>query len=93
MACKARYAHFCSGLRCTLLADLCLQGGVAPVLFMSVSLVDRIRTSLAAAEAAAAVAGTAPHSSDAWRSVLQVRHMVGGVEVHEVSSSSHTQPS
>jgi hypothetical protein len=39
---------------------------------MSVSLVDRIRTSLAAAEVAAAVAGEASCSSKAWRSVLQV---------------------
>jgi hypothetical protein len=42
---------------------------------MSVSLVDRIRTSLAAAEAAAAVAGEASCSSKAWRSVLQVGHV------------------
>jgi hypothetical protein len=62
-------------LCCILLDDLCSQGGVAPVLFMSVSLVDRIRTSLAAAEAAAAVAGEASCSSKAWRSVLQVGHV------------------
>jgi hypothetical protein len=46
---------------------------------MSVSLVDRIRTSMAAAEAAAAVAGEAPRSSEAWRSVLQVRHISSGL--------------